>query len=92
MDNVVLYFDPATEEPLKIILLSYVRLIAASARQPLPLDGLAELPLPLRRTVLKLLRSAPVNLFLRLVEPETLPVPASLMMEVFTPAILKAIA
>jgi len=91
MDNVVLYFNPETERPLKMILLSYARLVAASARQPLLLDGLAELPMDLRRVVLRVLNSSPVNLFLRMAEVDS-PIPRSSLTQVFMPEVMKAVA
>ncbi len=91
-ENIVFYFDPETQRPLKMILISYAQLLAASMRQPFPLDGLADVPSPLKKTILNLLARSPAALFLQLVEPEALPVPTSRLVEVFTSAVLKAAA
>ncbi len=91
-ENIVFYFNPETQRPLKMIMISYARLLAASVGQPLSLDGLSDVPSPLKKTVLKLLAQSPAALFLQLVEPEAVPVPTSRLAEVFTPAVLKAAA
>lgn len=91
-ENIIFYFNPETKQPLKMILISYARLLAASVRQPLPLDGLADTPASLKKTILSLLARTPAALFLQLVEPEAVPVPTSRLAEVFTPAVLKAAA
>lgn len=91
-ENIVFYFNPETQRPLKMILISYAQLLAASMQQPFPLDGLADVPSPLKKTILNLLARSPAALFLQLVEPEALPVPTSRLAEVFTSAVLKAAA
>lgn len=91
-ENIVFYFNPETQRPLKMILISYARLLAASERQSLPLNGLADVSASLKKTILSLLAQSPAALFLQLVEPEAVPVPTSRLAEVLTPAVLKAAA
>lgn len=91
-ENIVFYFNPETQRPLKMILISYARLLAASMRQPLPLDGLADAPSLLKKTVLQLLAQPPAALFLQLVESEAVPVPTTRLTEVFASAVLRAAA
>jgi hypothetical protein len=86
-DNIVLYFDPTTEEPLQLILVSYRRLLEAP---PIRLDGLAEVPDDLRSAALRLVRRAPVANFLRLEEGRRT-VPAGRVTEIFLPTVLGAI-
>lgn len=83
-DNIVLYFDPTTEEPLQLILVSYRRLLEAP---PIRLDGLAEVPDDLRAAALRLVRRAPVANFLRLTE-DSRTVPAGHVTEIFLPTVL----
>jgi hypothetical protein len=45
---IVLYYNPETEQPLKLILLSYQGLLQASKQVPILLDTLAEAPLTSR--------------------------------------------
>ena len=66
-DNIVLYFNPDTEEALCLIIIDYSKMIARTdggEREAFPLVGLSKLPLEVRTTVLRILRSAPVNEFL----------------------------
>jgi hypothetical protein len=90
-DNIVLYFNPETEEPIKLLLLSYRRLLQASAQAPLLLDGLTNLPEPLRAKVLKVVSREPVANFLRLVKGPPEAKPASRLREILTPAALRAL-
>jgi hypothetical protein len=85
-DNIVLYFDPTTEEPLQLILISYRRLLEA---QPLRLDRLNEVPDDLRAAALRLVCRAPVANFLRLEEGRRT-VPAGRVTEIFLPTVLGA--
>jgi hypothetical protein len=90
-DNIVLYYNPKTEEPLGLVLLSYRALLQASAQVPLPLEGLARAPARVRETVMSLLRRTPVTSFLQLVETHGQEPPASRLSEIFTPAALQAV-
>ncbi|MGA9351804.1 MAG: DUF2283 domain-containing protein [Anaerolineae bacterium] len=70
-DNVVLYFNPDTQEALCLIIIDYSKMIARTERGELkafPLSGLSQLPPEVRATVLRILRSAPVNEFLAVEE------------------------
>lgn len=70
-DNIVLYFNPDTKEALCLIIIDYSKMIAHTDRgewKAFPLSGLSKLPPEVRTTVLRILRSAPVNEFLAVEE------------------------
>lgn len=90
-DNIVLYFNPETEQPFKLILTSYQRMAEASRRQPISLAGLAELPDSVRSCVLRILSRPPVASFVHLIREQDA-IPASRLDQVFTPATLQALA
>ena len=90
-DNIVLYFNPDTEQPLALILSSYQAMMEASSQTPLLLDGLAEVPSALQAIILKLLQRAPLSGFLQVEVPATAP-PTSKLQEVFSPTILQTVA
>lgn len=89
--NIVLYFNPETEQPIKLILTSYRRMAEASRRRPIALKGLAELPDRQRAQVLRIASRPPVASFVHLLRPED-PTPISRLDQVFTPATLEALA
>ena len=91
-DNIVLYYNPKTGEPLELVLQSYRALLRASAQAPLPLEGLTHTPAKVRETIMSILRCAPITGFLRLVEAHGRELPASRLSEIFTPAALQAVA
>lgn len=43
-DNIVLYYNPETAKPIKLMLLSYQAMLRASVRSPILLDGLHQTP------------------------------------------------
>jgi uncharacterized protein YuzE len=92
-DNIVLYYNPETEQPIKLILLSYQGLLQASKQVPILLDTLAEAPAQVQTTVTALLKRAPLTAFLQFVEArdEKTP-PTSRLHEIFTPAALQTVA
>ena len=90
-DNIVLYFDPETEQPIKLILVSYRRMAQASVRRPIALDGLARLPEGRRAQVLRIASRPPVTNFLHLLRQEGAAL-SSRLDQVFTPATLQALA
>jgi hypothetical protein len=91
-DQIVLYYNPETAQPLQLVVLSYRALLQASGRSPLRLDGLARAPLKARATVTALLQSAPLAAFFQLVEaPGVMPL-ASRLQEVFVPTMLQTVA
>lgn len=63
-DNIILYLDPVTEQPLTLILSSYQAMLLAHAQTPMSLDGLDRTPVALRTTILNLLQRTPLNNFL----------------------------
>lgn len=91
-DNIVLYFNPETEQPLALILSSYQAMREASAQTPLLLEGLSEIPSTMQAIILKLLQRTPLSDFLQLVEIPAKAPPTSRIHEVFSPAILRTIA
>ncbi len=91
-DNILFYYNPETKEPLKLVFTSYRRLLHASAKVPLPLEGLARAPAKVRETVTSLLQRTPVTGLLQLVEAQGKEPPASWLNEIFTPAALQAVA
>ncbi len=91
-DNIVLYLDPVTEQPVALILSSYQAMLQAHAHTPLVLDGLEKTPTALQTTILKLLRRTPLNHFLQLVDLPLPTPPASRLRDVFAPAVLDSVA
>jgi len=91
-DNIVLYYNPDTEQPLELILVSYQALLQASLQAPILLDGLAQAPAKVRATVTALLQRAPLTAFVQLVEAQGKTPPASRLQEVFTPTTLQTVA
>jgi hypothetical protein len=91
-DNLVLYYNPETGQPLKLIVISYQALLQASVQAPVPLDGLADAPMKIQTTVITLLGHAPLNAFLHLIKtPDNTP-PAIQLHAVFTPDTLQTVA
>ena len=90
-DNIVLYYNPETGEPLRLVLLSYRALLRASDQAPIPLEGLVRAPDEVQETVTSMLRRVPVAGFLELVEAQDRETPTSRLSEVFTPAVLQAV-
>jgi len=91
-DNVVLYYDTKTKEPVELVLVSYRAMIENSTARPLQLDGIKVLPEPVRNSVLKIVRKPPVAYFLRVIETRDRNTPASFPVEILTPMALKAVA
>ncbi|MCB9156132.1 MAG: hypothetical protein H6645_03335 [Caldilineaceae bacterium] len=91
-DNIVLYFNPETEQPLALILTSYQAMMQTGAQTPLLLEGLAKIPPRLQAIILKLLQRAPLSGFLQLVEVPADNPPTSRLHEVFAPTILQTVA
>jgi len=92
MDNIVLYFNPVTEQPLHLILSSYQAMMHASAQTPLSLDGLAKIPSTYQTTILKILQCAPLSNFLQIVEIPMKTPPTGQLHEIFSPQALQAMA
>jgi len=91
-DNIVLYYNPETEKPLKLILLSYQALLEASIQAPILLDGLAQAPVKVQATVTALLQRAPLTAFLQLAGvPGKIPL-TSRLHEIFTPDTLQTVS
>ena len=61
-DNMILRFDPETQEAVGLTLLDFSRLVEASG--PLPLWRLIELPATLRDMVWTVLTQSPISLYL----------------------------
>ncbi len=65
-DNIVVYYDPETEQPLKLILISYQAMVHASAKMPIELDGIDKLPKQRQATIARMLSRSPLTTFLQL--------------------------
>lgn len=91
-DNVVLYYNTKTREPVEFLLISYRAMLESSSARPLRLEGLKHLPTTARNTVLRIVRRPPVSYFLRVVEEKGKKVPSSFPAEILTSAALKAVA
>lgn len=91
-DNIVLYYDTKTKEPVQLILVSYQAMLLAGAGKPLRLDGLRSLPSSVRTIVLRIVRRSAVSNFLQLVETPNRQVPASYPRAVFTSSAMQAVA
>ena len=67
-------------------------MLEASTQTTLLLEGLTEIPAALQAIILKLLQRAPLSGFLQLVEVPAKAPPTNRLHEVFSPAILQAVA
>jgi hypothetical protein len=90
-DNIVFYYNPETDQPIKLILVSYQRLAEASLEQPILLEGLADIPTAVRDQVLRIIVQPPVSSLLHLFRPKD-SAPASRLDQIFTPTTLQALA
>ena len=90
-DNIVLYYNPDTEQPLKIIFVSYQAMLQASKYTPILLDGIAQSPAKVRTTVIKLLQKSPLTGFIQLSSMQNKSVPSSQLQEIFMPAALQSV-
>jgi len=91
-DNVVLYYNPKTKEPVELILVSYQAVLRADDQKSLRLDGLTKLPVSVRNLVLRMIRRPPVSDFLELRETRGNKLQRSYPTQVFTSHALKAVA
>ncbi len=91
-DNVVLYYDVKTKQPIQLILISYLAMLEASTRKPLRLNGLQKMPASVRNSILRIIRVPPVSHFLGVVETRPRHAPTSYPMNVLTSTALKAVA
>jgi hypothetical protein len=87
----VLYYNPETKAPLQLILLSYQAMVQATTQQPISLEGLANAPLRIQKTIATILASTPISAFLQLVEEGDSKLPTSRLREVFTPTTLQTV-
>ncbi len=88
-NNIVLYYNPQTQQPLKLIIVSYQAMVQASTRTPLTMDTLSRAPATVQTLVLSLLRRPPLTAFFQLVEqPESRSLTGRLR-EIFAPATLQ---
>jgi hypothetical protein len=90
-DNIVLYYNPETEKPLKLILVSYQAMLRASVQTPILLDGLAQAPIKVQKTILDLLQHAPLTAFFQLEEGYGKAAPTSRLHEIFAPTTLQTV-
>jgi hypothetical protein len=88
-DNIVLYYNPQTQQPLKLIIVSYQAMVRASKHTPLTLNTLSRAPAHIQTLAMTLLRRAPLTAFFQVVEqPESASL-AGRLREIFTPAALQ---
>lgn len=90
-DNIVLYYNPETEKPLELILVSYQAMVQASQQAPILLDGLTQAPAKVQATVTALLQQTPMTAFLQLVGVQGKQPLTSRLHEIFTPATLQMV-
>jgi hypothetical protein len=90
-DNIVLYYNPETAKPLKLILVSYQAMLQASVQAPLQLDGLARTPTTVQKTILQLLQHAPLTAFIQLEAEPDQAIPTSRLHEIFAPTTLQTV-
>lgn len=91
-DNIVLYYNPETREPLELLMLSYRAMLRANAQVPLLLDGLARAPAYVQSTVTFMLHHAPLASFFHLVETPDKTRPSGRLHEIFVPSMWQAVA
>lgn len=87
-DNIVLYYNPKTQQPLKLIVVSYQAMVRASVHTPLALDMLSHAPASVQAIVMTLLRRAPLVAFFQMVEQAATP-PTGRLREIFAPSALQ---
>ncbi len=87
-DNIVLYYNPDTEQPIKLIFTSYQAMLQASRQAPILLNGFARSPAKVRATVIRLLQKSPLTGFMQLADTQT---PSSQLQEIFMPAALQSV-
>ncbi len=90
-DNIVLYYDAATDEPLSLILLSYQAMLRESAQHPILLDGLERAPKPIQKRIQTILHRTPLTTFLEITDVANGTATTSRLHEIFTPAALEFI-
>ena len=91
-DNIVLYYNPDTERPLKIIFVSYQAMLQATVQAPILLDGIAQYPVKVRDAVMRLLGELPLTGFMTFSGTQNKRVPSSQLQEIFMPAMLDSMA
>jgi hypothetical protein len=87
-DNIVLYYNPKTQQPLKLIVVSYQAMVRASVHTPLALDALSHAPASVQTMVMTLLRRAPLSAFFQVIEQPSMPL-AGRLREIFVPSALQ---
>jgi len=91
-DNIVLYYNPETKEPLELMMLSYRAMLHANVQAPLLLDGLAQASAQVQATVTFMLQHAPLASFFHLVETPDKTRPSGRLHEIFVPAMWQTVA
>jgi hypothetical protein len=88
-DNIMLYYNPETGKPLRLILVSYQAMLRASRHTPLLLDGLSRAPTHVQTMIVNLLQHAPLTAFIQVEETREKAVPTSRLHEIFAPMTLQ---
>ena len=91
-DNIIVYYNPETGQPLQLIMLSYQAMLAASANMPIILDGLSSAPPKVQAIIIALLEQPPLNAFLRLIAARGDTPHASQLQAIFTPDALQVVS
>lgn len=90
-DNIVLYFNPETSLPIRLIMVSYRRMVEVSRAHPILLNGLNNLPPGVQAQVLHIITSEPISHLIRL---DHVPdgTTTGHLNQVFSPVTLRALA
>ena len=91
-NNIVLYCNPDTGQPLELILVCYQAMVRASEQTPILLDGLARTPAKARATLFALLQSAPLTAFLQVADGRGKTTLTGRLFEIFTPMTVQTVA
>ena len=91
-DNIVLYYNPETQEPIELMMLSYRAILHASTQSPLLFDGLTQMPIQVQAMVTLMLQRAPLTSFFHLLETSDTVQSFGQLHEIFTPSMWQTVA
>ena len=91
-DNIILYIDPVTRQPLTLILSGYQAMQEFHGERPIRLDRVERIPNDLRALVFTLLQQPPLNQFLQIVESASSGELDVRLVAIFSPMILPSLA
>jgi hypothetical protein len=90
-DNIVLYLDEQTGQPLELLVIDYQLLRLENLTRPITLDGVNKLPADLEQRVQAALKHSPLNSILEWVDTIA-SMPRVQLQAVLTPVALRAMA